>query len=61
VRVLFTDHDVLGDIVLGNIVMNKAFVDQHAPAVKGFVTASAKASDWLRSTPTRRESWLLRY
>jgi ABC-type nitrate/sulfonate/bicarbonate transport system substrate-binding protein len=51
VRVLFTDHDVLGDIVLGNIVMNKAFVDQHAPAVKEFVTASAKASDWATEHP----------
>ena len=51
VRVLFTDHDVLGDIVLGNIVMNKAFLDQHAPAVKEFVTASAEASDWAAEHP----------
>lgn len=29
VRVLFTDYDVLGDNVAGNVVMNKIFVDQH--------------------------------
>ena len=46
VRVLFTDHDVLGDIVLASNVMNTAFIDQHPQAVKEFVTASAKAVDW---------------
>ena len=51
VRVLFTDHDVLGDIVLGNIVMNKAFVDQHPQAIKEFVTATANATDWAAANP----------
>jgi len=51
VRVLFTDHDVLGDIVLGNVVMNKAFIDQHPQAVEEFVTAAAKASDWAVEHP----------
>lgn len=46
VRVLFTDYDVLGDIVLGNNVMEKAFIDQHPQVVQEFVTASAKAVDW---------------
>jgi ABC-type nitrate/sulfonate/bicarbonate transport system substrate-binding protein len=50
-RVLFTDHDVLGDIVLGNVVMNKAFIDQHPQAVGEFVTAAAKASDWAAEHP----------
>jgi len=50
-RVLFTDHDVLGDIVLGNVVMNKAFIDQHPQAVEEFVTAAAKASDWAAEHP----------
>jgi ABC-type nitrate/sulfonate/bicarbonate transport system substrate-binding protein len=46
VRVLFTDHDVLGDIVLANNVMETAFVAQHSQVVREFVTASAKAVDW---------------
>ncbi len=51
VRVLFTDYDVLGDIVLGDNVMEKAFIDQHPKAVKEFVTASAKADDWAAEHP----------
>ncbi len=46
VRVLFTDHDVLGDIVLASNAMQRAFIDQHPNAVKALVTASAKAADW---------------
>lgn len=51
VRVLFTDYDVLGDIVLGNVVMNQAFVDRHPQVIKEFVTASAKATDWAAAHP----------
>ncbi len=51
VRVLFTDHDVLGDIVLASNAMEKAFIDQHPEAVKEFVTASAKAADWAAEHP----------
>lgn len=51
VRVLFTDHDVLGDLVLGNIVMNKAYVDRYPREVREFVTASAEAADWASAHP----------
>jgi ABC-type nitrate/sulfonate/bicarbonate transport system substrate-binding protein len=51
VRVLFTDHDVLGDIVLGSNFMQKGFIEQHAQAVREFVTASAKAVDWSTEHP----------
>jgi ABC-type nitrate/sulfonate/bicarbonate transport system substrate-binding protein len=51
VRVLFTDHDVLGDIVLASNAMETAFIDQHPQAVKEFVTASAKAVDWVTEHP----------
>jgi ABC-type nitrate/sulfonate/bicarbonate transport system substrate-binding protein len=51
VRVLFTDHDVLGDIVLASNVMERAFIDQHPQVVKDFVTASAKATDWAAEHP----------
>jgi ABC-type nitrate/sulfonate/bicarbonate transport system substrate-binding protein len=51
VRVLFTDHDVLGDIVLASNSMEKAFIDRHPQAVKEFVTASAKAVDWAAEHP----------
>jgi ABC-type nitrate/sulfonate/bicarbonate transport system substrate-binding protein len=51
VRVLFTDHDVLGDIVLASNVMEKDFIDQHPEAVRAFATASAKAVDWVAEHP----------
>ncbi len=51
VRVLFTDHDVLGDIVLASNAMQKAFIDQHPEAVKELVTASAKSVDWVTEHP----------
>jgi ABC-type nitrate/sulfonate/bicarbonate transport system substrate-binding protein len=51
VRVLFTDHDVLGDIVLASNAMETRFIDQHPQAVKEFVTASAKAVDWVAEHP----------
>jgi ABC-type nitrate/sulfonate/bicarbonate transport system substrate-binding protein len=50
-RVLFTDHDVLGDIVLASNAMERAFIDQHPQAVKEFVTASTKAADWVAEHP----------
>lgn len=51
VRVLFTDYDVLGDIVLGTNAMTKAFIAEHPQAVKDFVTASARATDWATEHP----------
>ncbi|HEY1257973.1 MAG TPA: ABC transporter substrate-binding protein [Stellaceae bacterium] len=51
VRVLFTDHDVLGDIVLGNVAMKRSFVAAHPQAVRDFVTQSARAVDWSAAHP----------
>lgn len=51
VRVLFTDYDVLGTIVLGNDAMEKSFIAQHRQAVRDFVTASARAADWTVEHP----------
>ncbi|HEX3864958.1 MAG TPA: ABC transporter substrate-binding protein [Stellaceae bacterium] len=51
VRVLFTDHDVLGDIVIGAVAMKLTFIDAHPQAVRDFVTVSAKAADWTREHP----------
>jgi ABC-type nitrate/sulfonate/bicarbonate transport system substrate-binding protein len=51
VRVLFTDYDVLGTIVLGNDAMEKTFIAQHGQAVRDFVTASARAADWTAEHP----------
>jgi ABC-type nitrate/sulfonate/bicarbonate transport system substrate-binding protein len=51
VRVLFTDYDVLGNIVLGTDAMEKAFIARHPQAVKDFVTASARAADWTAAHP----------
>jgi ABC-type nitrate/sulfonate/bicarbonate transport system substrate-binding protein len=51
VRVLFTDYDVLGPIVLGSNAMEKAFIDKHPQAVKDFVTAADRAADWTAEHP----------
>jgi ABC-type nitrate/sulfonate/bicarbonate transport system substrate-binding protein len=51
VKVLFTDYDVLGDIVLAGNAMQTSFLDQHPKEVKEFVTASAKAADWVADHP----------
>jgi ABC-type nitrate/sulfonate/bicarbonate transport system substrate-binding protein len=51
VRVLFTDYDVLGPIVLGTVAMEKAFIDSHPQSVKDFVTASDRAADWTAENP----------
>ena len=51
VRVLFTDYDVLGDIVLGTVAMKRTFIDAHPQAVKDFVTACARAVDWTQDHP----------
>jgi ABC-type nitrate/sulfonate/bicarbonate transport system substrate-binding protein len=51
VRVLFTDYDVLGPIVLGTTTMEKAYIDSHPQVVRDFVTASGKAADWAAEHP----------
>lgn len=51
VRVLFTDFDVLGPIVLGTDAMEKSFIAAHPQAVRDFVTASARAADWSTAHP----------
>jgi ABC-type nitrate/sulfonate/bicarbonate transport system substrate-binding protein len=45
VRVLFTDYDVLGNIVLGIDPMKKSFIEHHSQAIKDFVGASVRAID----------------
>ena len=42
---------VLAKLVLGDNVMQKAFIDQHAQAVREFATASARAVDWSMEHP----------
>jgi ABC-type nitrate/sulfonate/bicarbonate transport system substrate-binding protein len=51
VRILFTDYDVLGPVVLGTNAMERAFIDRHPQAVKDFVTASDRAADWTVDHP----------
>jgi ABC-type nitrate/sulfonate/bicarbonate transport system substrate-binding protein len=51
VRVLFTDYQVLGAIVLGTDAMKKSFITAHPQAVRDFVTASARAADWTAEHP----------
>jgi ABC-type nitrate/sulfonate/bicarbonate transport system substrate-binding protein len=51
VRVLFTDYDVLGSIVLGTVAMEKAFIAAHPHIVKDLVTAPDRAADWTADDP----------
>jgi ABC-type nitrate/sulfonate/bicarbonate transport system substrate-binding protein len=51
VRVVFTDYDVLGPIVLGTVTMENAFIAARPQAVRDFVTTSAKAIDWTLDHP----------
>jgi ABC-type nitrate/sulfonate/bicarbonate transport system substrate-binding protein len=51
VRVLFTDYDVLGPIVLGAALMKQPFIAAHRRGVRDFVTLSAKAADWSAAHP----------
>jgi ABC-type nitrate/sulfonate/bicarbonate transport system substrate-binding protein len=51
VRVVFTDYDVLGNIVLGADAMKTSFIAAHAQAVRDFVTTCARASDWTIQYP----------
>jgi len=50
-RVLFTDYDVLGAIVLGSYAMKKSFIAKHRLAVGQFVTAAARAVNWSQANP----------
>ena len=51
VRVLFTDYELLGPIVLGMTAMKKEFIAAHPQAVQAFVTTCAKAVDWSDERP----------
>jgi ABC-type nitrate/sulfonate/bicarbonate transport system substrate-binding protein len=51
VRVLFTDYDVLGPIVLGIDAMKKSFIEQHSQAIKDFVGVTVRAVDWSAEHP----------
>lgn len=60
VRVLFTDYDVLGSIVLGTDAMENAFIAQHPQAVRDFVTVSARAADWTAQHPEEARALIAR-
>lgn len=51
VRVLATDYEILGDIALGFVGMNKDFVSKNPQKVKDFVEANARAIDWAGEHP----------
>ena len=51
VRVLFTDYEVLGPIVLGMTAMKREFIAAHPQEVQDFVTTCARAADWTEEHP----------
>lgn len=56
VRILFTDYDVLGNIVLSSVAIKKAFINEHPQAVADLVTAMARASDWTTDHPAEAKT-----
>lgn len=51
VRVLFTDYELLGDMAFSIQGFSKEFVKKNPKAVKDFVDAIVKATDWARANP----------
>ena len=51
VRVLFTDHDIIGNQTHCGMFMSGKFIKENPQAVRQFVEASAKAADWAKDHP----------
>ncbi|MFJ7070573.1 ABC transporter substrate-binding protein [Streptomyces sp. NPDC101115] len=50
-RLLFTDHQLLGSFSAGTYVMTERFIRQNPDTVRTFVTGVGRALDWSRTTP----------
>jgi ABC-type nitrate/sulfonate/bicarbonate transport system substrate-binding protein len=51
VRQLFADTDLYGDFTAGSYSVTKKFAKQQPEAVRQFVSATAKAVEWVHATP----------
>lgn len=58
-RLLFSDHQLFGDLNSASCVLANKFIQQHPQAAHRFVEAVAKAIEWQRSTP--REEVIARF
>jgi ABC-type nitrate/sulfonate/bicarbonate transport system substrate-binding protein len=59
IRMLFSDHDLLGPFNAGSFVMTKKFLAKHPNTARKFVQATGRAIAWARSTP--REQVIARF
>jgi ABC-type nitrate/sulfonate/bicarbonate transport system substrate-binding protein len=59
IRMLFSDHDMLGPFNAGSFVMTKKFLATKPNTARKFVQATGRAIDWVRTTP--REQVIARY
>jgi ABC-type nitrate/sulfonate/bicarbonate transport system substrate-binding protein len=48
---LFTDRSLFGDFNSGTVVFHKAFLAEHPELVHRFVSGTARAIEWARTTP----------
>ncbi len=51
VRQVFNDFELLGAFTAGTYVLTNRFIEQNPGTVRTFVTGTAKAIEWARSTP----------
>ncbi|WP_236074315.1 ABC transporter substrate-binding protein [Streptomyces tardus] len=51
VRVLFSDHAILGDSSAGTYVIADRFIDRNPETVRAFVTGVGRAIEWARAAP----------
>jgi ABC-type nitrate/sulfonate/bicarbonate transport system substrate-binding protein len=51
VRQVFNDFELLGSFTAGTYVLTNRFIEQNPGTVRTFVTGTAKAIEWARTTP----------
>ncbi|HEX6352514.1 ABC transporter substrate-binding protein [Actinophytocola sp.] len=51
IRQVFNDFELLGAFTAGTYVFTNRFIEQNPGTVRTFVTATAKAIEWTRTTP----------
>lgn len=56
VRVVFSDHEVLGTTTVGGTYFRQDFIKKNPEVVKRFLRAFAKAADWVNNPKNQREA-----
>jgi ABC-type nitrate/sulfonate/bicarbonate transport system substrate-binding protein len=51
IRQVFNDYELIGTFTAGTYVLTNRFIEQNPGTVRTFVTGTAKAIEWTRTTP----------